>query len=282
MMTGELEAPLALRDVGSSVGFSANGIFVIMDMLLHPALNPQSLVRFHVCFGQSLQIPVTDLGFVVAGVDDNKREFSSVEVNAEDMPVATRLKDQAADRQPRIDLEPYWEGDARNVVFRVRIGGVVKCTFSPTFLIFQLGDFKDSVSALKSTTRIVSCRCGDPSAEISVPETDGWKVMEISQLCDIIGTSSHVADRSCSPGYDRSRQQKEPLFIHAGWDHSALVLCCGMFWSVPKFIALRCLKCAYEQWSERIVKTPSWDVKFASGAVMIDAFLPEGESRSNR
>ena len=277
MYTGELERPLegATLGVGSTAGYQANGIFVVMDMLLHPSLNPRSFLEFHIRQGQPLQFPVTDLGFVVAGVDDNKREHGRVDVKTAEFPVATTLKSQESDRKPRVDLEPHWESDPRRVVFRARIDGVLKCSFSPTLLIFQLGHFKDASKALKSETYIVSCECNEPSSECSVPESERWKIVELSQLLDSDATSSssHV-DRSFFPVYDGLARQHDPLFIRAARDTVAQVLCCAMFWGLPRFVAVKCIKCAYNQWSKRMQVSRdrgSWDMELASGTVLIDA-----------
>ena len=70
--TGELVKEVSFMRDGT-LGYHANGIFVVSDMLLHPRLRPQSLAEFHVVFGQPLQIPVTDNGFVVAMVEEPPR-----------------------------------------------------------------------------------------------------------------------------------------------------------------------------------------------------------------
>ena len=41
----------------SRVGYHANGIFIITDMVLNPSLNPTSVTRFHIGQGQPLQFP---------------------------------------------------------------------------------------------------------------------------------------------------------------------------------------------------------------------------------
>ena len=128
------------RILGTSrpaIGYYANGIFAIMDVMLRPSLCPLAVNRFHVSYGQPLQIPVSETGYVIPQSSWRPTDMGILDPMS--FPIASSLKSTKPDRKIRIDLEPCWEEDPRQVVFRARVDGVPVYTFSALRLIGKVG-----------------------------------------------------------------------------------------------------------------------------------------------
>jgi hypothetical protein len=76
------------------------------------------------------------------------------------LPDERILKSAKSDQKIKIDLEPFWEDDPRTI-FRARVDGVLKFSFSPSTLFSE-------IVASSSGNAYVFCNCGIPTLEISV------------------------------------------------------------------------------------------------------------------
>ena len=267
--TGELVNEVSFMRDGT-LGYHANGIFVVSNMLLHPQLRPQSLAEFHIVFGQPLQIPVTDHGFVVAMVEQPPRPVKPVPIPASDLPISSTLKSNPSDQRIRIDLEPFWESNPRHAVYRVRIGGVLICSFNPMNLIIDLADACLNSKAI----HMVSCSCGSKFKEVSVPSEERWKTLEFSQfLARGESAPGHFGEESCLHAGMLEDGEYDHLLIPTARDTAAQVFVCVYCWTVPKIVALDCIKCAYTYWHEKIRRNIKWKRSYERGAILIDGLV---------
>ena len=270
--TGEpLESVLYFKD--GLVGYHANGVFVVMDILLQPSLQPGSLINFHVRLGQPLQIPVSEQGFVVSYIASGPRPKHPLRVDTAESPRIDLFTTRESDLKSRIDIDPYWEGDPRKVVFRARVGGLVKCTFSPLRLINDIAAFVRSEN-LDSQIQVIHCTCGTPSVEYSVPSAQGWKTVEISQLLQASAASPSgvFGDENCLYPMKLETGSSDLLYVHAANDSLAQVLTCVCFWRAPKIVAMDCLRCAHEHWDREVrTRDTRWKRDYELGAILIDA-----------
>jgi len=88
--------------------------------------------------------------------------------------IASSLKSTKPDRKIRIDLEPCWEEDPRQVVFRAHVDRVPIYTFSALRLIDRMhgrGIIQVVHGNKENRIQVVSCDCGGFSDEISIPES---------------------------------------------------------------------------------------------------------------
>jgi len=264
--TGEMNSNRYYRD---ALGCHANGILIITDMALRPSLNPTSVIRFHICQGQPLQFPIFNQR--VNAYEDHVANATSVSLNTESFPIINSLECQESDTNARIDLEPYWERDPQSVIFRVRIDGLVKWTFSPMTLLSQFDQYKDE------STQFVFCECDSLSGDVSVPESQGWKSLKLSDLLISSGVASFFSDRYLEYNEPESSKMADPLFISVRGDKVGQVLGCVCFQKVSNFVALQCMKCAYDVWNsyKRIAigsrsQKPEGKSLFHRGSVVID------------
>jgi hypothetical protein len=250
------------RTNGTAIGYYANGIFVIMDVVLRPSLRQIAINQFHVRYGQPLQIPISDTGFVVAPSSHGRPDVRTL--NTSPFPISKNLKSERPDRKIRIDLEPWWEEDPRQVVFRTRVNGALLYTFSPCRLINLLRGRRatQAVSVNKgNSVQLMSCDCNGFLNEISVPESQRWRTFEISQFLDLFDN----ACTSITAGFDRSLllksedESNDPIFIHAAGDPAAQVLCALWFSRVKVLVASKCLHCAHNGWSKKVIEADHAD-----------------------
>ena len=222
------------------LGVYKNGVFMIMDMLLRPSVLPESTCQFQIQFGQPLQIPVNEDGFVIA---ENSFVYTTVAKSIEisDLPRAATLSSRPSDITIRIDLEPSWETDPRRVIFRARVNGIVKCNFSPEYLIIPLVTPVTMKGYRINNFHFASCQCAKPSDDVPVPSRS-WSCMDMSQFIDSNHDKmNHIA--SSGEGL---------ICVHAGRDVGAQVVCVAVaHWAwggnnMPVIFASRCLKCALQ------------------------------------
>jgi hypothetical protein len=273
--TGEpLESDQCFKE--GLVGYYANGVFVIMDIILRPSLQPCSLLNFHVQLGQPLQIPISEQGFVVTAEQRTNPGSVAREVDVRKSPTIDLLTTREPDLKVRIDIDPHWEDDPRKVVFRARVGGVVECTINPHRLITDIAraTFVHNVGPVSwdGSIHVVHCTCGSPSVGHPAPSTQKWKMVELSQLLKApAGSSSGVFGEEY---YEYSLRPKlesgsrDLLYVHTAKDCLAQVFVCTCFPATPRIVAMDCLRCAYEHWDKMVKNAGPWD---NLGAILIDA-----------
>jgi hypothetical protein len=195
------------------LGYHKDGIFLIMDILLRPSVCRQSILEFHIQYGQPLQLPVSDDGFITA---EPALVYTRDPCGKVDLPTTNVLSPLHSDCKVKIDLEPCWETNPRTVIFRSRVDGVLVCSFSPDNLLCPL-------TGQNNRFHFVTCDCELSSDKITVPVPGRpWTVMKISQFLVSNFTPTRVdfgviADEICD--------WMRPIYINASGDVGAQVLC---------------------------------------------------------
>jgi hypothetical protein len=223
------------RLLEEAFGCYMNGVLVVSDILVRPSIHSNSLSRFHVHFGRPIQIPLGEDGLVLtapAGEND---------IPMRPLPLArhqnvTELTSHSSETRARIDIEPFWEVEHEKVIFRLRLDGVVKCSFSPQKLQHA---FSKHHNHGKSLLRHPVCKCNAPVANISVPASQRWKALEARQFLDLC-TTNKDASTNLSAG-----KNEDSVCVHAGGDDAAQVLSLIVF-RQPIVFASECLKCAFD------------------------------------
>jgi hypothetical protein len=234
MLTGFWDQDSMTNIPYDAFGYYKNGIFLIADFMLRPSIYPESLVRFHIQHGQPLQFPVNENGFIISS--DGDLSLNSEPLAITNLPAIETLQSQKSDLKLRIDLEPYWEGDSRKVIFRVRSEGRLKCSFSPERLARTLINTDECDGPLSS--KVVRCACEAPCSTMALPDASTWRSMDISQLL------ARCSSNSSGVNTFRAPTQGISLITHAGGDMASQVLCVICF-EPPVFIASDCIKCAH-------------------------------------
>ena len=266
--TGEaIQSVHCIKD--GTIGFHANGVFVIMDIALHPSLQPNSLIKFHTGFGQPLQIPVSDRGFVVTYVGNRGLSKRHTKIDTSVLPALQTTTRQPLEHKIRIDLEPYWEIEPRQVVFRARVDGVVKCTFSPLQLIDECMTLAQED---EGRLHLVNCECQCRSDQVEVLMAQKWKKLEISQLLNICGSrpTTLFGNEVLYPAQLQDGSS-DLLYVDVGDDNSMAVLVCVCFRATPKVLAIDCVSCAYQHWNNKVRTAKTrWTKDYELGAILID------------
>lgn len=96
----------------ATMGSTRLAFFLIMDLLVRPSIQENSIIRFHVQYGRPIQIPLTDDGIVLLAVSDMWPVRKLFDIDA--IPLETELKAQQSKNNTRINLEPFWEVRARS------------------------------------------------------------------------------------------------------------------------------------------------------------------------
>jgi hypothetical protein len=230
MLTGVWDLDPMINIPYDAFGYYKNGIFLIADFMLRPSIYPEALVRFHIQHGQPLQFPVNENGFIINS--DGDLSLNSGPLTLTNLPTIDALQSQKSDLTLRIDLEPYWEGDFRKVIYRVRSEGQLKCGFSPGRLARTLINTDECDGPLSS--RVIRCKCEAPCSAMSLPDASMWRSMNISQLLARCSRNSSDTNTFQAP------TQGISLIVHAGGDMTSLVLCVVCF-EPPVFIASDCI-----------------------------------------
>lgn len=202
------------------LGFQKNGVVLVPELLLHPSPDPESWFRYRLRVGQLLDLPLDEDGFICHANKPPDTKFSETWVYG-----LTGQYTQQVDRQPsdtivRLDTEPWWEFDERAVVFRARIGGIVKAIFNPEVL------YKRCVTPLKS-----SCTC--PNSKDSIELKESVVVMQVSDL---------LQNQSKEMIYDTAKPyEKKPIIIQTGGDPIVQTLCMALTHTKRSQVVIGCL-----------------------------------------
>lgn len=243
LFTGESQTTVTRHLRNEKVlGYHRNGIFLITDMVMRPSVRSESLLRLHVQWGQPIQFPVTETGHVVA-IDKN--DLPELSLHWADHPIATGLKSRRSDKKARIDAEPFWEGDPRRVVFRLRLDGVLACSLNPGSLVaaFSRGHDKQPPS------HDVSCDCGTLTTEVSIPDGQRWRAFDVPDFVGLCKRSESPADSLIIAGDGH----EDSLCVYAGQDIAVQIMCL-VFFGTPVVFATKCLKCACDYANSHLEK----------------------------
>ena len=208
------------------LGAQANGFAAVSEMLVNPTTQVLSFCYFHIQRGQMLSFPLTEDQFILAST--YVEPASILTMNPE--PEITRLyrfDREYPDSAMRVDVEPCWEDDPRTVIFMIRLQGIPVASLS-------IGAFLD-----RMTYGSITCKCRDPSWEVSVPVQERWQHVSIYQLQRrrFKGMSFKRAD----VGYEDNR-----VLIDATQSVAATIYAACILHVRHLFIARECLAYAHE------------------------------------
>ena len=202
--------------VNDVFGIQANGIAMVSAFLVKPSIRPEALLRYHIQYGQLLDIPIDDVGYIRSA----KIAMRHQTISLTSEPFTQFLRAGRPNATIRIDVEPSWETDQRNIVFKARVEGMPVCTLSPELVSRRIH---------YST---VSCTCSVPVDEVEVNEP--WQTVPVSKLLAHGGSKVDFGKRS-------------KVYVPAWKDDVSQILCAGLLECRRMVIALNCLSCAHKQ-----------------------------------
>jgi len=204
-------------NVSDVFGIQANGVALVSDFLINPSMRPESLLQYHIQYGQLLDIPIDDAGYIRA---------AKITMPPSTLPTSGRvrlLRAEPPDAEIRIDVEPSWETDPRRIVFKARNKGVPVGTLSPELVSRKL---------CYSTAR---CSCSEPTKEIAV--TEDWHSVPVSKVLVLGGSRVNFGN-------------EKRVYVPALDDDMSQILCAGLIECGGMTIVRGCLSCALKECSK--------------------------------
>jgi len=199
-------------------GMQANGVTIINNLLVSPSVQPDSLLYYHVQYGQILHLPMDDSGYVRAAA--GTRGVSRLTLNPE--PDTTLLQSGASNANVRIDVEPDWEGDPRTVIFRARVDGLPRTSFSPLVVATRLSSRKFRAE----------CQCRQFAETLEVKIAERWQDASVMQLIH-------------APGLRLGVEDEDRVNIPVAGSVAAQLLCIGFLDCDRMVLAEECMSCAH-------------------------------------
>lgn len=185
------------------LGFQKNGVVLLPGFLLHPEADPEAWFKYHLRVGQVLDLPLDEDGFIC---HSNKPEVTKA-VNVYGANTTTSVENQPSDIAIRLDAEPWWEVDEKTVVFRARVGGVVKAIFSPQALYDKNIGFQKP-----------QCQCPTPTT----------MRVELRNPVVVLRVSEFLSRFKNKTGYNLdmiNQYTRFPIFVQTGGDRIARIVC---------------------------------------------------------
>jgi hypothetical protein len=180
------------------LGFQKNGMVMIPDILIHPSTEPTSWFRYHLCVGQILDLPLDQDGFIC-----HSNRFNNPHIGCSLPGTITKTVEiKPSDVLIRLDVEPWWEFDPTTVIFRVRVGGIVKGIFSPEAL------YEKNIYELDHV-----CKC--PSINTSM--------IQLGKEVVVYSVSEYLSLKKEKHNYG-----SKPIFVQTGGDSTAQVVCISL------------------------------------------------------
>lgn len=190
------------------LGFQENGIALIPSILLNPSATPTSWFRYQLHVGQLIDLPLDDDGFVCHSNKLSGAPSSEIWEYGSTRGTTTLVENLPSDTTIRLDIEPWWEFDERTVVFRARVGGIVKGIFSP-----------EAIYGKSYYTKEPSCNCATPKTT-SIELRDPVVVLSVSDIL------SNYTKRMV---FDKTKPYaKSPIFVQTGGDVTSQVVCSAL------------------------------------------------------
>jgi len=228
-----------MKDRGSAIrlrtilGVQANGVAAISEMTIRPSSNLTTLIRFHICPGQILNLPLTEDGCI----EGSTRREPLSQYSHFDQPIIQSLSaydTSMPDPTLRIDVEPCWEEDPRTVVFRLRRNGV---TIAPLNIGLILSKLSSDLTTL--------CDCDRPTSEVPVRSADCWRHLSIDSI-----TYNQTSLLAGMAGKRKEIMDGHRYLIDASGSDVALLFAVGILECRNVVISNACLNCAYRKVGE--------------------------------
>jgi len=214
-------ASLEMTTVTDVFGAQSNGVVLVSDFLIKPTVRPEALILFHVQYGQILDLPTDNGGYIRA---------ASVTRPVYPIPLSDDYRKFLGDGSPnlsiRIDVEPNWENDARLIVLRARNEGVLVATFSAEL----------ASRRIQYTT--IPCRCGNPTAKIEVDTNEHWQTATVSQILSANGSRVSIGSNA-------------RVYICTAGNEMARLTCASLLECRQVGIVLDCMLCAHRNMVQR-------------------------------
>jgi hypothetical protein len=211
---------LETTNVTDVFGTQANGIALVSDFLIKPTMQPSSLIQYHVQYGQILDFPTDDYGYIRAAKIVRPIHPLPLKGTYRTM-LGKDLLDGIAALPMRLDVEPHWEADQRLLVLRARRDGVVVSTISAELISRRI----------HYATRI--CQCRKHSMTVNVDENEHWNTVTVG---DILGSAN---------GARLSVGNNGRVYVDTSGDETARLVCAGLLECRKLDIVQDCLSCAY-------------------------------------
>lgn len=215
------------------LGFQKNGIVLLPEFLVNPSADPGDWFTYRLRTGQILDLPLDEDGFICHAnrpentIAPDVWEYGSVGKET------TLVENLPLDVDIRLDAEPWWEADERTIVFRARVGGIVKAIFSPEALYKKIHYRMEP-----------ACDCITPkTASIELKQT-----VVVLRVSEILENSTKRMVYSTANPYD-----KLPIFVQSGGNKIARAVCLALLPFGSCRIPADCLDSFYDRSLSRAV-----------------------------
>lgn len=198
-------------------GAQSNGVALVSDFLIKPTIRPDGLILYHVQYGQILDLPTDNGGYIRAA--NVTQPVNPIRLSGEYRKL---LGDVSANLSIRVDVEPNWENDARLIVLRARKEGVLVATFSA------------ELASRRIHYTTVSCHCGSPTPTIEVDPSEQWQAATISQILSANGSRVSIP---------RSAR----VYICSTGNEMAQLTCASLLDCRQMGIVLDCVLCTHQK-----------------------------------
>lgn len=189
------------------LGFQENGIALIPHLLADPSADAANWFKYQLHVGQLLDLPLDDDGFVCHAAKPVNITSSEIWEYGSG-GITTQVENLPSDTVIRLDVEPWWELDERTVVFRARVGGIVKAIFSP--------------DAIYTKSHIVS----ESSCQCPVPKKDS---IELKEPVVVLRVSDILANYHKKMVYNvASPYEIRPVFVQTGGNRMSQTVCLAL------------------------------------------------------
>ncbi|KAJ9652844.1 hypothetical protein H2198_007928 [Neophaeococcomyces mojaviensis] len=212
--------------VSDIFGAQANGVFAISDFAIQPSSSLEGAVMFHVGKGRILNLPIDEKGYLRA----SKGKMPNLEFHLDPEPeleMLTLKSSKTGAPEIRIDPEPHWSNDPQTICFAVRHAGTLVANLNLT----------ETLERLMNST--VSCRCPNPTTELSVPRNERWQFVTVTQL---LNRSMFGSSKSSAFIRDQHR-----IVVDVQNDHSRRAYVVGIVSCRKMAICDKCIYCAHRR-----------------------------------
>ncbi|KAL0631271.1 hypothetical protein Q9L58_009870 [Maublancomyces gigas] len=208
-MAPRIEYTGTSKNTGNTIlGFQENGISLIPSVLSSPSSDPRSWFRYLLHVGQLVDLPLDDDGFVCHSNKPFGISSSEIWEYGSTGSITKIVENLPSDTIIRLDVEPWWEFDERTVVFRVRVGGIVKAIFGP-----------DAIYKKSHYIREAECNC-------PIPKTAS---IELDKSVVVLHVSDILSNYTKRMMFDKTKPyEKPPVFIQTGGDMTSQLVCLAL------------------------------------------------------